>query len=88
MVTIIMAIVIVTILILLTIIFNFVDAHQELRNDMPVVPQGLTYCFMRYDSKDNGEEKDTYLECNMVEGFTQEQLRGMRDTLENMVDEK
>ena len=55
--------------------------HQELRNDMPVVPQGLTYCFMRYDSKDSGE-KDTYLECNMVEGFTQEQLKSMREHLE------
>ena len=59
----------------------FAFGHQELRNDMPVVPQGLTFCFMRYDSKDSGE-KDTYLECNMVEGFTQEQLRGMREHLE------
>ena len=56
--------------------------HQELRNDMPVLPHALTFCFMRYDSKDSGEERDTYLECNMVEGFTQQQLRDMRQTLE------
>ncbi len=62
---------------------SFAFGHQELRNDMPVVPNALTFCFMRYDSKDSGE-RDTYLECNMVEGFTQEQLKTMREHLEDL----
>ena len=65
----------------------FAFGHQELRNDMPVFPNALTFCFMRYDSKDSGEEKDTYLECNMVEGFTQDQLKTMREHLEEYADE-